>query len=145
MITGPRRSFELRCKQRGYSLGEVQPCIVSEEGDMVTVDETHKFYPHARKPPSESQHGPGTELKALLKDWLGIEASPTCSCNTMARKMNALGPEWSESDEGMAEILGVMRAEHGKRWKAGQTILPWTDLGARQLVLLACRRARANG
>jgi hypothetical protein len=45
----------------------------------------------------------------------------------------------------MAAILDVMRAEHAKRWAAGTTILPWTDLGARQLVLLACRRSRANG
>lgn len=101
--------------------------------------------PQAQPQPPPPSDGPGTQLKSLLKDWLGIEASPTCSCNTMARKMNALGPEWSESDEGMAEILAVMRAEHGKRWKAGQTILPWTDLGAKQLVLLACRRARSNG
>ena len=88
--------------------------------------------------------GPGSELKALLKDWLGIEASPTCSCNAMARRMNERGPEWCESDEGMAEILGVMRAEHGKRWQAGATKLPWTDFGAKQLVRLACRRARAK-
>jgi hypothetical protein len=79
----------------------------------------------------------GTELKALLKDWLGIEATPTCSCNAMARKMDSLGPEWCRSDDGMAEILGVMRDEHGKR----NTILPWSDIAARQLVLLACRRA----
>lgn len=88
--------------------------------------------------------GPGTELKALLKDWLGIEASPTCSCNAMARKMNAQGPEWCEGDEGMAEILGVMRTEHGKRWADGRTSLPWTDLGAKTLVRLACRRAEAK-
>jgi hypothetical protein len=44
----------------------------------------------------------------------------------------------------MAEILGVMRAEHAKRWSDGKTILPWTDTGARQLVLLACRRSRAK-
>ena len=86
----------------------------------------------------------GTELKALLKDWLGIESTPTCSCNAMARKMDTLGPEWCEG-KGMASILEVMRAEHGKRWADGRTILPWTDLGARQLVLLACRRARATG
>jgi hypothetical protein len=85
----------------------------------------------------------GTELKSLLKDWLGIEASPTCACNAMARKMDTLGPQWCEG-EGMAEILDVMRAEHGKRWSDGRTILPWTDTGARQLVLLACRRARAK-
>ena len=92
-------------------------------------------------PPSE---GPGTRLKALLRDWLGIEASPTCKCNGMALKMNHRGPEWCEG-EGMPEILDVMRTEHAKRWEAGKTILPWTDMGARQLVLLACRRSRANG
>jgi hypothetical protein len=95
--------------------------------------------------PIASTAGSGTELKALLKDWLGIESSPTCSCNAMAHRMDTLGPEWSESEEGMAAILDVMRAEHAKRRAAGTTILPWTDLGARQLVLLACRRARANG
>jgi hypothetical protein len=100
---------------------------------MITVDETHKAYPRSVK---IEQRGPGTELKALLKDWLGIESTPTCSCNAMARKMDAL-PEWCKSDEGMAEILGVMRTEHAKR----STILPWSDIAARQLVLLACRRA----
>ena len=87
--------------------------------------------------------GPGRELKAILKDWLGIESTPTCSCNKMAAKMDLLGSEWCEG-EGMASILEVMRAEHAKRWADGRTILPWTDAGARQLVLLACRRARAK-
>jgi hypothetical protein len=86
----------------------------------------------------------GTELSEILKSWIGIEASPTCSCSLMAKKMDALGPDWCESDQGMAEILGVMRAEHAKRWSAGKTILPWTDTGARQLVLLACRRSRSK-
>ena len=93
--------------------------------------------------PIASTAGSGTELKALLRDWLGIESSPTCSCNAMARRMDSLGPEWCEG-EGMASILDVMRAEHAKRWAAGKTILPWTDAGARQLVLLACRRSRAK-
>ena len=90
------------------------------------------------------QHGPGTELKALLKDWLGIESSPTCSCNKMAAKMNAAGTDWCETGAGLAEILGVMRTEHGKRWADGRTRLPWSDFGAKQLVRLACRRARAK-
>ena len=136
MITGHRRGFEARCKQRGYTLAEVRPCIVSEDGDMITVDETHEAYPRSVKIEKRGS-GPGTELKAILKDWLGIEATPNCSCNAMARKMDDRGPEWARSDEGMAEILGVMRTEHGKR----NTILPWSDIAARQLVLLACRRA----
>ncbi len=88
---------------------------------------------------------PGTQLKAILKDWLGIESSPTCSCNRMAETMDLHGPEWCESKDGMAEILQVMRTEHAKRLADGRTILPWTDTAARHLVLLACRRARANG
>jgi hypothetical protein len=62
----------------------------------------------------------------------------------MASRMNALGPDWCESEAGLAEILATMRDEHGKRWQDGRTRLPWTDLGATQLVKLACRRARAK-
>lgn len=94
-------------------------------------------------PPSQPSGGAGTELKALLKDWLGIEASPTCGCNAMARKMDANGPDWCDGP-GLPEILAVMRTEHGKRWQAKKTIIPWSDLGAKQLVKLACRRARAK-
>jgi hypothetical protein len=149
MIACRRSHLLARCHERGYTLDEVADCIVSEEGDQITVDETHQAYPRAPKPgftlpQPQPQHGPGTELKALLKDWLGIESSPTCSCNKMAAKMNAAGPDWCETDAGLAEILGVMRAEHGKRRDAGETRLPWSDYAATQLVRLACRRARAK-
>lgn len=90
-----------------------------------------------------SPGGPGTELKAILRDWLGITPSEGCSCNSMAARMDALGADWCEGD-GLREILGVMREEHAKRWEAGETKLPWTDFGATQLVRLACRRARAK-
>ena len=83
-------------------------------------------------------------LKGLLRDWLGIGASPTCRCNGMAIKMDQLGPDWCMSDDGMAEILGVMREEHGKRWADGATILPWSDFAARRLVMLACSQARVS-
>ena len=48
MITGPRSQFEARCRERGYTLDEVRPCIVSEDGDTITVDETHQAYPRPR-------------------------------------------------------------------------------------------------
>jgi hypothetical protein len=50
MITGPRHRFEQRCRERGYTLDEVRPCIVAEDGDSITVDETHPAYPRAAKP-----------------------------------------------------------------------------------------------
>ena len=51
MITGPRSSFEKRCTERGYTFDEVRACIVSEDGDSITVDETHPAYPRAKPVP----------------------------------------------------------------------------------------------
>jgi hypothetical protein len=87
--------------------------------------------------------GPGTELKAILKSWFGIEATLGCECNAMSRRMDTLGPNWCEAPAGMAEILAAMKGEHARRCAKGETRLPWIEAGARQLVLLACRRARA--
>lgn len=137
MITCKLSDLQARCRERGYTLDEVRPCIIYQDRDLITVDETHTSYPHPRK-------GPGTKLKAILKEWLGIESSPTCSCNAMAHKMDKLGVDWCESEEGLTEIVGVMRTEHNKRWTAGLTKLPWIDIGARQLIKLACRQARTQ-
>lgn len=52
MITGSRSAFEARCRERGYTLAQVRPCIVAEDGDTITVDETHKAYPMAKPGPS---------------------------------------------------------------------------------------------
>lgn len=146
MITGKRSEFMQRLAERGYTLDEVRGCVVSEDGDEITVDETHGDYPrapregHVEPPPG----GPGTELTAILSGWLGIEADEHCGCRAMAARMDALGVEWCESETGMAEILGVMQAEHARRWADGRTRLPWTDLGARTLIRLACKRAEAK-
>lgn len=50
MITGPRSQFEARCRQRGTTLDAVRACIVREDGDRITVDETHPAYPRAQPP-----------------------------------------------------------------------------------------------
>ena len=148
MITCHKHHLYARFRERGYTLNEVMPCVVAKDGDQWTIDPNHPAYPlkprPKRTPPPPLGEGPGTELKALLKDWLGIESSPTCRCNAMARKMNAKGIEWSLGPEGMAEILAAMQAEHAKRKQAGQTRLPWTDFGARKLVELACSRAKSK-
>lgn len=59
----------------------VDPC---PGATLLSVDEPVIV---SAQPPS----GPGVELKSLLK-LAGIEASPTCSCNTRARQMD----EWGE-------------------------------------------------
>lgn len=51
MISGHRQQFERRCRERGYTLEQVRGSIVSEDGDTITVDETHHEYPRARPSP----------------------------------------------------------------------------------------------
>lgn len=39
--------LEQRCRERGYTLEQATPCIVSRNGDRITVDELHPAYPRA--------------------------------------------------------------------------------------------------
>lgn len=55
MITCKRHHLESRCRARGCTLDDVRACIVSEDGDTITVDETHEAYPRAKSPPSLAQ------------------------------------------------------------------------------------------
>jgi hypothetical protein len=142
MISCHRNHLATRCRERGYTLDEVRACVVSEDGDRITVDETHPAYPRAEKPgfvptalpPPAPTHGPGTELKKLLSR-VGITATPTCSCNARARRMDeeeAREPGWCEAH--MDEIVGWLREEATKRG------LPFIDAAGRLLV----RRAISN-
>lgn len=142
MITCPKRFLEHRCEQRGYTLAEVMPCVVSQDGDQWTIDELHPAYPSKPKPvgrgtaaPQQAPtSGPGTELKALLKDWLGIQASPNCSCNARARQMDEWGPDLCEQN--LQTIVGWLEEQaRGRK-------LPFVRLAAEQAVKLAIRRAR---
>jgi len=143
MITCHRSHLEARCRERGYTLDEVMPCVVSQDGDQWTIDVEHPAFPRHPKPgfnpqqpePPQPAHGPGTELKALLAGWpFYIVSSPDCKCNQRARYMDAKGCDWCESPEGLAEILGFLREAAEERG------LPFVDMAGRMLV----RRAIAN-
>lgn len=55
MIICKRHHLESRCRERGYTIDDVRACIVSEDGDTLTVDETHSSYPRAKSQPSLAQ------------------------------------------------------------------------------------------
>jgi hypothetical protein len=137
MITCDKKFLEQRCQERGYSWEEVQPCIVSQDVDEITVDVDHPAYPRQAKdgfaPPEPTSSGPGTELKKLLAR-AGITASPDCSCNARARLMDERGIEWCEAN--IDEIVGWLREEATKRG------LPFVDMAGRMLVKRAIRNAR---
>lgn len=141
MIRCRLHHLEKLATERGYTFDEVLPCVVERHGDgSITVDPNHPAYPRQPKPgftpttpePSPT-HGPGTELKKLLKK-VGITASPNCSCNARARTMDQWGCD--KCEEKVDEIVGWLSEEATKRR------LPFVDLAGRMLVKRAIKNAR---
>lgn len=77
--------------------------------------------------------GPGTQLKRLLSK-VGIKATPNCSCNARARKMDEMGIEWCEQN--IDEIVGWLKEEAGKRK------LPFLSFPTKVLVQRAIKLAK---
>jgi len=130
-----------RCRERGYSLAEVQACVVKRHGDRLLVDENHPAYPRFSRLPSPetapTPHGPGTELSRLLKR-IGISPTPTCQCRAKAQQMDAWGCDEASKPERIDEVVAVMRAEAAARG------LPFLDVAGRLLVKRAISNARRN-
>lgn len=91
--------------------------------------EKYKDAPAKEPPPAG---GPGTELKSLLS-MIGIKASPNCSCNARARKMDEMGVEWCRDN--VTTIVGWLQEEASKRH------LPFSRFAARKVVQTAIGRA----
>jgi hypothetical protein len=139
MITCHRSNLEARCTERGYTLDEVLPCVVAQDGDEWTIDTDSEFYPRvSRLPePAPPTHGPGTELSNLLKRF-GIEPTPTCQCRAMSQKMDQWGCDEASKPERIDEVVAVMRAEAEARG------LPFLEIAGRMLVRRAISNARRN-
>jgi hypothetical protein len=140
MIHCKRDHLAARCRQRGYTLDEVRGCIVSQDGDNITVDVDHPAFPRSQKrgfvkPQPAPTHGPGAELSRLLKRF-GIEPTPTCKCRAKARQMDAWGCDECEKPERIEEVVAVMREEAKARG------LPFLDAAGRVLVRRAISNAR---
>lgn len=144
MIRCKLHHLEARCRERGYTLDDVRQCIVSQDGDALTVDELHPAFPRSSKPVKPSPFsgvqavtlGPGGELKKLLRDWLGVVAAPNCACNARAKQMDDWGPD--ECERRLPEIVGWLKEQAASRH------LPFVRVAATQLVRLAIRRARKS-
>ena len=140
MITCNRSHLEARCTERGYSLDEVMPCVVSQDGDQWTIDVDHPAFPRVSRLPEPAPiptSGPGTELSKLLKRFR-ISPTPTCACRAKAAEMNSWGCDEASKPERIAEVVAVMRAEAEARG------LPFLDLAGRLLVRRAIQNARRN-
>lgn len=83
-------NLEQRCQERGYTLDEVRPCIVSEEGDTITVDETHPAYPRAR-PGLGDMVASGLSSIGITKERVSKLAGGDCGCAKRQKALNELG------------------------------------------------------
>lgn len=90
MIQCELKHLEARCKERGYTLDEVRPCIASEDGEFITVDETHPAYPRTSRYITRDDDSLSWLYKArnFAKAAAAHVAAgmPTCSDDEIARR-----------------------------------------------------------
>jgi len=129
------------CRARGYSLEEVMPCVVEQDGDQWVIDTSHAAYPKERGgvQPQQASMGPGEELKALLARF-GIRSTPDCQCSKRARYMDEMEsnqPGWCEQN--IETICDWLQEEANKR------NLPFLRAVGKLLIRRAISNARNKG
>lgn len=98
MIRVQKGSLEGRCRQRGYTLAEVMPCVVSQDGDIWVVNETHPSYPHPKKTPGLGDMvASGLKAVGITEERVTKALGRPCGCGGRREAMN----EWG------AKVLGI--------------------------------------
>lgn len=117
------------------------PCFTCPHRTRPTYDRSKKR-DTAKRPQTIEERigtGAGTELFHILDRKLfricGVKISKTCGCLKHARKMNQKRPGWCRDN--IDVIIGWLEKEHGKQ----KIKVPFSELIARRLVLVAIRRA----
>lgn len=91
MIKCSLQQLEARCNQRGYTLDEVAACIVSRDGDTITVDETHSAYPHPRKGLGDHV-ADGLAAVGITKERVSrLTGKKDCGCKKRQELLNKIG------------------------------------------------------
>lgn len=90
MIVCHRRTLEARCRQRGYTLEQVMPCVVSQDGERWTVDETHQAYPRAR-PGLGDMVAAGLKAVGITPERVSAVTGKPCNCKRRQNALNRIG------------------------------------------------------
>ena len=93
MISCQLDHLKQRCRERGYTLDEVRPCIVSQDGDTITVDETHPAYPRAR-PGLGDLVKSGLSAIGITEERVSKAIGRPCGCGERAEMLNAVGAKY---------------------------------------------------
>lgn len=85
--------LEQRAAQRGSTLDAVRACIVREHGGgIITVDETHPAYPHA-KPGLGDRVAAGLAAVGITKERVSKAIGRDCGCAKRQAALNKLGQQ----------------------------------------------------
>lgn len=90
MIVCQRHHLENRATERGYTWQQVEPCIVSQDGDTITVDETHAAYPRPR-PGLGDMVAAGLSAVGITKERVSAFLGRDCGCPKRQEALNKLG------------------------------------------------------
>ena len=93
MIQCTREHLRQRCEERGYSLDDVAPCIVSADGDDIVVDEHHPAYPRA-KPGLGDYVANALSAVGITKERVEAVVGGPCGCSERQGYMNAAAAKW---------------------------------------------------
>ena len=88
MIHCQRHHLEQRAAERGYTWEQVAPCIVAEDGDTLTVDETHPAYP---RPGIGDAVAAGLAAVGITPERITKATGKPCGCGKRKQALNRLG------------------------------------------------------
>lgn len=88
MIRCNRHHLKQRADQRGYTWEQVAPCIVAEDGDTITVDETHSAYP---RPGIGDAVAAGLSAVGITPERITKATGKPCGCGKRKKALNRLG------------------------------------------------------
>ena len=90
MILCSLRHLKALAEARNYKFDSVAGCIVSRDGDTVTVDEKHPAYPHPRKGLGD-RVADGLAAVGITKERVSKLVGKDCGCAKRQEALNRLG------------------------------------------------------
>ena len=91
MIRINRAEFGIIAKERGYTLKDIEPCIVSQHGDTLQVDEKHKSYPREKKGLGDMVAGTLAAVGITEERYKKATGKKECGCKRRRQMLNKLG------------------------------------------------------
>lgn len=82
-----------RCVERGYALDDVISCIISRDGDSITVDEMHPSYPRPR-PGLGDMVAIGLGAVGITKARVEAVVGGPCGCSERQAAINAMAAKY---------------------------------------------------